>query len=214
MRTKSILLVTLMGLVPAAVLAGLPPKEVSEKLKDAGNSAITRLVERFVKEDWGDRHKSFVILPIPGDIERDYFSQRLQDEFARLGRTAGYDLYTRQDEDAAALIDEVVMGIEKGDLMDRDTIAKFGVIGADAIILTRVDYSSSADGETLRFNLEPYVVETRQRLAGGEEKAFVAAPAAPPPPRTPWWVILGAGLGGLLVLIVVLRWIYSASRPR
>ena len=211
---KSIMLVILMGLVPLAVQAGLPPKEVSEKLKDEGNGAITRLVERFVNEDWGGRHKSFVILPIPGDIERDYFSQRLQDEFARLGRNVGYDLYTRQDEDASALIDEVVMGLEKGDIMDKDTIAKFGVVGADAIILTRVDYSSSAEGETLRFNLEPYVVETRQRLAGGEEKAFLAAPAPPLPPGTPWWVILGAALGGLLVLVVVLRWIYSASRPR
>ena len=210
---------------------GVPDGIDPEMVKDAGNKAIVAVLNDMLAHN--NFPKRFAILPLQRDIDGDYFTLQLRNEFATMGQANGYQLFTRMDDEWKNLLNEIKWGQQYGDTMDPATVQKFGRIqGVQGIITGRVVSISKDDkddpqngqpikGVRVRFILQAFEVETGQLLWGGEKVGVIdAAPAFQPPPAPEpinWKQIALYAVGAfvaLLILIGVIRVIGNASRPR
>ncbi len=223
-RFRSILPLLALAFVAAAhaqdpTAADLNP----EMVRDAGNKAIVALLTEMLSRN--DLPKRFAILPMQRDVDGDYFTIQMRNQFASIGTSNGYELYTRMDDDWKNLLDEIKWGQQYGDTMDPATVQKFGRIqGVQGIVTGRIVSISSDDKGSVhvRITAQAFEVETGRLLWGQEKIGTVdlpPQPPAPPPPPPPIdWIKIGAFvIGSFAVLIIViglLRAIGRASRPR
>jgi hypothetical protein len=194
-----------------------------EMVKDAGNKAITDLMTELLNHN--DLPKRFAILPMQHDVDGDYFTLQLRNQFTNIGTNNGYELYTRMDDEWKNLLNEIKWGQEYGDTMDPATVQKFGRIqGVQGIITGRIVSVSRDDKGSVhvRITAQAFEVETGRQLWGEEKIGTIdlppppPAPPAPPPPTD--WIKIGAFVLGafalLIILIGLLRAMGRASRPR
>jgi hypothetical protein len=195
-----------------------PPSDVDpEMVRDAGDKAVTELLKDLLART--DLPKRFAILPMQHDLDGDYFTLQLRNQFADQGQANGYELYTRMDDDWKNLLNEIKWGQQYGDTMDPATVQKFGRIqGVQGIITGRLVSVSRDDKGTVhvRITAQAFEVETGRFLWGQEKIGEADAPAPAAPPMD--WIKIGAfALGGVAVIIIVvglLRAMGQASRPR
>ena len=194
-----------------------------EMVKDAGNKAITVLLTELLNRN--DMPKRFAILPMQHDVDGDYFTLQLRNQFTTIGGANGYELYTRMDDEWKSLLNEIKWGQQFGDTMDPATVQKFGRIqGVQGIITGRIVSVSKDDKGSVhvRITAQAFEVETGRLLWGKEKIGTVDLPPTPtptPPPPAPvdWIKISAFILGAFAILIIViglLRAMGRASRPR
>ena len=191
-----------------------------EMVRDAGDKAINTLLKDLLSRT--GLPKRFAILPMQHDLDGDYFTGTLRNQFADVGQANGYELYTRMDDDWKNLLNEIKWGEQFGDTMDPATVQKFGRIqGVQGILTGRlVSVTKNDKGDVhVRITVQAFEVETGRFLWGKENVGEVLAPLPPPPPEPPIdWIKIGAfAVGGLAVLIIVigmLRAMGRASHPR
>lgn len=193
-----------------------------EEVKSTVKGVISDAMEEFVKNRNGEGYRTFAVLPLQHDVDDGYGTLRLQDVFATFGRDSGYDVFTVESEKMQKAFEQIEFAQNFSDAIDPQTIQKLGkIVNVEVVVLARLDVNTNAKGvTTVRFNIEPYVVETMQRLAGGEKDAVITPPAVPESAKSfiekayPW--VLWGGLAVLLLIIlkVVFRVIGNSARPR
>ncbi len=199
----------------------IPSDLDAEKVKDAGNVALEELLRAMLAKS--DLPKKFAILPLERDVDSDYFTMQIRNYFTNLGAQNGYELYTRNDAQWNQILEEIQWGDQYGDTMDAETVQKFGRIqGVQGLIMGRVSsISKDEKGEpVVRVTIQAFEVETGRQLWGNEVKGVLEQkptndPVSPLISQVPggWFTILGV-LVGLGLLLVVLRLVSSAARPR
>ena len=155
------------GIIPAQL--SLPEGCDAEVVRDAGGKAIKTLLGEFVAQK-DITAKRFAVLPLTVDLDGSYFTDQVRDQFTALGKPAGFELYTRMDDDWNQLLEEIAMGQRVGDTMDAATIQKFGRIqGVQGIITGKVvSVTKVGDDTKVRVSLRAFQVETGRQLWGNE----------------------------------------------
>ena len=194
-----------------------------ELVKEAGTRAINRLLEEFLSQK-DLSPKRFAVLPMDVDVDGSYFTGKVRDRFAVMGKSNGFELYTRMDDEWAKILDEIAFGQRQGDTMTPESIQKFGrIAGVQGLMMGRV-VSVVRDGNDVRvrFSLRAFEVETGRLLWGSEITEYGRTSAAErtildkvDPQSLPRYILIGLGI---LVAVMVIRFIGktvgSARRPR
>jgi hypothetical protein len=231
MKTTLILtlLIALLGSTPlpaqvkvySARDLNIPSNLDPEKVKDAGNAALEELLGSMLNQS--DLPKKFAILPLERDVDSDYFSMQMRNYFTNLGRQNGYELYTRNDAQWNQILEEIKWGDQFGDTMDAETVQKFGRIqGVQGLLMGRISSISTTEkgDPVVRVTLQAFEVETGKQLWGNEAKGLVKVPTDPDPDAISLkmvpggWVTVAAVGGGLVLLLLILKAVGKASRPR
>lgn len=191
-----------------------PPGEL-DQIRDLGRAAIEELVARFPNEYGGNDVSRAAVLPVQGGIDNPYFTLQVENAFSRLSEKSGMEIYTRADEQLAAVLDEIGWNESYVDAIDPATIQKLGRLrGADAVVFTRVVVTKREDGGfSVRAICQVKEVETARNLWGGE----VIQRSGQVISREQ--MLFYAKIAGVfLVLILLWSWIRSrlrkARRPR
>jgi hypothetical protein len=173
----------------------------------------------------------FAILPVPGDAAGDIALQ-LRTRFVQQGAARGFELYSRDDGEWAALLGEIASGQKFGDAMDASTLQKLGRFrGVDGLLAGRV-ISTTRDAVTgavrVRFHLQAFRIETG-RILWATEKTGVIIPPKFVSDSLPLFLSVGnqaawfdvrsgllvAGIGsGLVAFLLLYRRIKTTVRPR
>jgi len=203
---------------------------LTEYAKQAGSSAIAQWMGEFLSKTVPP--KRYAVLPLGSDLDDGYFTLQARNEFSSRALGTDYSLFTRDDTEWKSLLAEVRLGDQEGDTMDAATIQKFGKIqGVQGVIRGRIAgvYLGSApangsirmadDAKTLqvRIVLQAFEVETGRLLWGTEKIASVQLPddSLVVPGSKRQWILYGAaGIAGVIILLLVLRILGAANRPR
>lgn len=185
-----------------------------EKVKDAGNMAIEELVPEALAV--AGLPRKLAILPLQQDVDGGYFTTQLGNTFVQTGGRSGFEIYTRDNSQWDALLQEIQWGDQFGDTMDTATIQKFGRIqGVQALVVGKVNsITPGEDGNpVVRLGIQIFEVETGRQLWGGEAKG--SEPAAPSFfDRIPGGRLALAGVGILVLLLFLLSFVVKKARPR
>jgi hypothetical protein len=204
---------------------------MTEYAKQAGSRAIAEWMTDFLSKQFSA--KRFALLPLGSDLDDGYFTLQARNEFASRSNGTEMSLYTREDSEWKSLLQEIRVGDQEGDTMDSATIQKFGRIqGVQGVIKGRVSgvYTGPAsttagavrmadDAKVLqvRVIMQAFEVETGRLLWGGERIAAVLLPddsLVVPGTKRQWILYSAAGLGGLILLLILMRVLKSANGPR
>lgn len=193
-----------------------------DRLKDAAQQASADVWKGFIGSVTDPKIKSFAVLPLQRDIDDDYVALQLRNKFTEICGPQGLQLYTRMDADWNRLLQEIAWADNVGDTMDQSTIQKFGRIkGVQALVFSRITGVSRTEkeGVKLRLNVQVFEVETGQQIWGREIVALNEGSLVPVDFQflrdyRQWVVWAGAALVGLIVLIVLMKLVAKASRPR
>lgn len=192
----------------------LPSNIDMSQLKDAGRKAIADVLAAFTGNQFASGGKSFIILPLGRDIDQGYFTLQFENAFTQKAGAAGYKLYTRTDKVLEKVLTEIEFQQNYEDSLNKSTMQKLAIVGADSVILPRIDIDRSANGAlTLRASISVHKVSTAEKVWGDESSVVI-----PGKRTTEEWVRIGAislaVLGGLVILIWLIRSVRAAARPR
>jgi hypothetical protein len=205
--------------------------EMTEYAKQAGTLAVQEWVSDFLAKQFPA--KRFAVFPLGSDLDDGYFTLQVRNEFASRALGTDYSLYTRQDPEWEAIVQkEMTMGYEREGMMQEDTIARWGrENGVQGAIRGRISgvYLGQGPGSggirmaddakvlQVRVLLQAFEIETGRLLWGAEKTAAVALPddSLVVPGTKRQWILYGAaGLGGLILLMILHRMFSAANRPR
>jgi len=148
----------------AAATAGTPPAygDDAETLQRAADAALAPVAGDLGRTSFVGL-KSIAVVPLRGDVT-GYVTERVRDLVAR----TPYGLFTREDQVWDELLREIEWGVRREDVMNPETVQKFGRIeGVDAILYGTVWDNSinlwSIRGHT-KVSLVLADVETGQEL--------------------------------------------------
>jgi len=202
----------------------LPEGMDVDKLKDAVTLAAREAWVAYVNDlPRGRAVQTYAVLPVQRDVEGGYVAQQVRNLFTQICGEEGFKLYSRMDAEWGSLLKEIAWGETLADTMDPATVQKFGRIqGVQALVFPRITGVTVTEtkGAKVRLNLQVFEVETGEQLWGREvvmtqDGAFVPLGLnAAVGNYKQWILVIGGGLLGLLVLVMILRWIGQASTPR
>lgn len=192
----------------------LPPDIDMSRLKDAGRKAIAEVLAAFASNNLATGGKSFIILPLGKDIDQGYFTLQFENAFTQKAGAAGYKLYTRTDKVLEKVLTEIEFQQNYEDSLNKATMQKLAIVGAEYVILPRIDIDRSANGAlTMRASIGVHNVSTAEKVWGDEGSVVI-----PGKLTTEEWVRIGAialaVLGGLVILLWFIRSLRAAARPR
>jgi hypothetical protein len=192
----------------------LPPDIDMSQLKDAGRKAIAEVLAAFASNNLATGGKSFIILPLGKDIDQGYFTLQFENAFTQKAGAAGYKLYTRTDKVLEKVLTEIEFQQNYEDSLNKATMQKLAIVGAEYVILPRIDIDRSGNGAlTLRASISVHNVSTAQKVWGDEARVVI-----PGRRTTEEWLRIGAialaVLGGLVILLWFVRSVRTAARPR
>ena len=200
----------------------IPPKVDAELVKDIGNRAIAGLLVELIKSPRlapTNAPREFAILPLERDLDQNYFTAQLRNEFTRICGAAGFRLYTpRETAEWDGLLKEIDWGQKFGDVMDPATVQKFGKFhGVAGLIRGRVvSVSLSEEGLLkIRVNCQAFAVETGEQIWGGERSAEVMLKTPLELRDAKPYLFPGLiAIAGILAVWKIRSAIASARRPR
>ncbi len=201
------------GILPSRALT-LPQDVDVTALKDTGKAAIAEVLAAFAANKAASGSQSYIILPLGRDIDQGYFTLQFENAFTQKAGLVGFKLYTRTDDVLAKVLKEKEFQDNYEDVLNKDTIQKLAFIGAQAVVLPRIDIDRGIDGvTTVRASISVHNVSTAEKMWGDE----VTRPVPGKLTTQQWLVRIGIALAILVVLVVALlfmRAVRKASRPR
>jgi hypothetical protein len=191
----------------------LPADVDTSQLKDAGRKAIAEVLAAFSSNKLASG-ESFIILPLGKDIDQGYFTLQFENMFTQKAGAVGYKLFTRTDKVLEKVLTEIEFQQNFEDSLNKATMQKLSIVGADSVILPRIDIDRNTNGSiTLRASIGVHNVSTAEKVWGDEASVEI-----PGKLTTEAWIRIGAitlaGLGGLVILMWILRSVRAAARPR
>ncbi|MBL9133535.1 MAG: hypothetical protein JNG86_20155 [Verrucomicrobiaceae bacterium] len=192
----------------------LPPDIDITIVKDTGKQAIADVIAAFAANKAASGSQSYIILPLGQDIDQGYFTLQFENAFTQKAGAAGFKLYTRTDKTLEKVLTEIGFQQNYADSLDKSTVQKLALVGAQAVVLPRIDLDRGVDGAvTLRASISVHNVATGEKTWGDE----ITKPV-PGKLTTEQWVMYGAIALGALGVFVILIWFLSAvrkaARPR
>lgn len=170
-------------------------------LKDAGRVAISQVLKEFADSKSSANH-SYIIMPLTKDIDQGYFTLQFENAFTQSGRQENFKLYTRSDKVLEKVLAEIEFQQNYADSLDASTAQKLALVGAESVILPRIDIDQSSDGAlTLRASIGIHDVKTGQKVWGGEGSAFI-----PGKTSISQWIMRGIILLAALALLMIGIW--------
>jgi hypothetical protein len=125
--------ISLASLLAALSFGATTVADQAETLHRATDQALQRLAEQ-LKEAKRDGVETVAVIPLGGDTD-GYATDGLKRALAE----AGYKLFSRDEPEYNRLLEEIEFGVRRGDVMDQETIKKFGDIeGVDAIVMGNI----------------------------------------------------------------------------
>lgn len=182
-------------------------------LKDAGRDAIARVLADFVANKVGGGN-SYIIMPLAKDIDQGYFTLQFENAFTQKAGAEGYKLYTRTDKVLEKVLTEIEFQQNFEDSLKKGTMQKLALVGANAVILPRIDIDRSGDGTlTLRASISIHNIATGEKLWGNESSNVIQGRIT-----TEQWItralIALAAFVILMITLWIIRTIRRAARPR
>lgn len=201
------------GIVQPRAIA-LPPDIDITAVKDTGKAAIAEVLAAFAANPAASGSQSYIILPLGQDVDQGYFTLQFENAFTQKAGAAGYKLYTRTDKTLGKVLTEIGFQQNYSDSLDKSTVQKLALVGAQAVVLPRIDIDRGMGGAvTLRASISVHNVASGEKTWGDE----VSKPV-PGKLTTEDWVMYGAiglaVLGGLVILIWLLGAVKRAKTPR
>jgi hypothetical protein len=192
----------------------LPPDIDITVVKDTGKQAVAEVLAAFAAHPAASGSQSYIILPLTSDIDQGYFTLQYENAFTQKGGAAGYKLYTRTDKTLEKVLTEIGFQQNYADSLDKSTVQKLALVGAQAVVLPRIDIDRGVDGAvTLRASISVHNVATGEKTWGDEVTKSV-----PGRLTTQQWVMYGAIALGALGVLVIAIWfalaVRKAARPR
>jgi hypothetical protein len=192
----------------------LPPDIDITVVKDTGKQAISEVMAAFAANKAASGSQSYIILPLGQDIDQGYFTLQFENAFTQKAGAAGFKLYTRTDKTLEKVLTEIGFQQNFADSLDKSTVQKLALVGAQAVVLPRIDIDRGVDGAvTLRASISVHNVATGEKTWGDE----ISKPV-PGKLTTEQWVMYGAIALGALGVFVILIWfllaVRKAARPR
>lgn len=192
----------------------LPPDIDITAVKDTGKLAIAEVLAAFAAHPAASGSQSYIILPLGQDIDQGYFTLQFENAFTQKAGAAGYKLYTRTDKTLEKVLTEIGFQQNYADSLDKGIVQKLALVGAQAVVLPRIDMDRGVDGAvTLRASISVHNVSTGEKTWGDEVTKPVAGKLT-----TQQWVMYGAIALGALGVLVILVWfllaVRKAARPR
>lgn len=186
----------------------IPPDIDITVVKDTGKQAISEVLAAFAANKAASGSQSYIILPLGQDIDQGYFTLQFENAFTQKAGAAGFKLYTRTDKTLDKVLTEIGFQQNFADSLDKSTVQKLALVGAQAVVLPRIDIDRGVDGAvTLRASISVHNVATGEKTWGDE----VSKPV-PGKLTTQQWVMYGAIALGALGVFVILIWFLSAVR--
>jgi len=214
MKKVLLLLLCAAGFGPTVTPARGEAPAISGAYMEALESAVAAAMAD-LQTSGLDTALTIAVVPMDGDDEMRCY------DLVQIGLTAaGYKVFNRQPHEWQPLLEEISWGQRRGDIMDAETIQRFGEVkGVDAVLYGRLlDVAaekapdSATDLFSVRLNLHASVVETGEHAWG----TSVVGRSTPPAP-IPFYVRHGLTLAligaGVVVLLIIGRIILRASRP-
>lgn len=179
----------------------LPAGMETAKLKDAGRSAITQVINEFISSG-SSSSTSYIILPLTKDVDLGYFTLQFENAFTQSAQQKNFKLYTRSDKVLEKVLTEIEFQQNYADSLDASTAQKLALVGAASVILPRIDIDPSSDGShTLRASIGIHDVKTGQKVWGGESSVLIQGP-----PNASQWIMRGIMLLAALALLMIGIW--------
>lgn len=174
-------------------------------VKDAGKQAAAEVLAAFVASDAAKGGKSFIIMPLGRDVDQGYFTLQFENAFTQRAGAAGYKLYTRADKVLEQVLSEIEFQQNFSDSIDKTTLQKLALIGAQTVVLPRIDIDKSTSGAvTVRASIGVHTIATAEKTWGDEVSKIIPAKHT----ANDWGRYGGIGfasLGGLAVLFCLIR---------
>jgi hypothetical protein len=192
----------------------LPPDIDITTVKDTGKQAIAEVLAAFAANKAASGSQSYIILPLGSDIDQGYFTLQYENAFTQKAGAVGFKLYTRTDKTLEKVLTEIGFQQNFADSLDKSTVQKLSLVGAQAVILPRIDIDRGVDGAvTLRASISIHNVASGEKTWGDEVTKLV-----PGKWTTQQWILFGAIALGALGVLVILIWfvlaVRKAARPR
>lgn len=169
------------------------------------DQAIDKTIEKIAADLGGTSFpevKNVAVVPLRDDLD-GYATSSLESRVTR----SNYALFTRKDEVWNKLLAEIEWGVRREDIMNPETVQKFGKIeGVDAILYGRIwdtDFNLGDARGRVKISVHLADVETGQMLWSSgpvESEAYMHWSDA----TTTFWRYPVMGLGALVALVVVL----------
>lgn len=202
------------------LFAGSAAGSEKEVMHRAFDDAIRQIGDGLARAALPDGAKNVAVLPLGNDYdvvsecEGGYGTDGLKSAVTG----TRLKVFVRCDEEWKRLLEEIKLGIEKGDVMNPETIKKFGKFeGVDMILAGRVwDHPLDMRDTRGRARLSVHLakVETGQVVwsSGPVEGTYVSDAAV----ATQYWrflVVPACVVAGVITLVIVVRMIKRAARP-
>lgn len=170
-------------------------------LKDAGRAAISQVMSEFVASN-AATSTSYIIMPLTKDVDQGYFTLQFENAFTQSARQKNFKLYTRTDKVLEKVLTEIEFQQNYADSLDASTAQKLSLVGAQSVILPRLDIDRSGDGAlTLRASIGIHDVKSGEKVWGSEGSAFI-----PGKPNATQWVMRGIMLLAAIALLMIGIW--------
>lgn len=206
----AIIIVVIACVLPVASFATTKEEAVAKAIDEAIEKAVIEAVNRLSEADLPEITR-IAIGPVRGQEGKS-----IREYLQAHGTKSGYEIYVRGDDDWNMLLKEIAWGVRKDDIMDQDTIQKFGRIqGVEAFIYGTVkDVSVETLEVTAKILLNLAVVETGQNAWGDSFEETVPINYDLIEVSKPYWKYIIYAIAGLIVLGVIAKIFRSVGQPR
>jgi hypothetical protein len=183
-------------------------------VKDTGKQAVAEVLAAFAAHPATSGSQSYIILPLGQDIDQGYFTLQFENAFTQKAGAAGYKLYTRTDKTLEKVLTEIGFQQNYTDSLDKSTVQKLALVGAQAVVLPRIDIDRGVDGAvTIRASISVHNIASGEKTWGDE----VSKPVPGKLTNQQWVMYGGVALGAFSVLVVLTWFVLAlrrAARPR
>lgn len=182
-------------------------------IKDAGRAAIQQVITEFAASK-AAASTSYIIMPLTKDIDQGYFTLQFENAFTQKAGDKDFKLYTRTDKVLEKVLTEIEFQQNYEDSLKQGTLQKLALVGAEAVILPRIDIDRSGDGTvTLRASIGVHNVSSGEKAWGNESSALIPGRITPT-----HWITRGiyalAGIALLMIFIWFIRTVRWKTNPR
>lgn len=170
-------------------------------IKDAGRAAIQQVITEFATSKAAAR-TSYIIMPLTKDVDQGYFTLQFENAFTQKAGDKGFKLYTRTDKVLEKVLTEIEFQQNYEDSLKQGTLQKLALVGAEAVILPRIDIDRSSDGTlTLRASIGVHNVSSGEKAWGNESSALI-----PGRITSTHWITRGIMLLAAIALMMIGIW--------
>jgi len=158
---------------PVSETLVIPPDYDVEEVKTQGHDLIKEVALHFVEKKGASvitppegQSIRLMIVPLQKDLDNFYFTDSFGSIIAEAARSAGYRVFTRNDDELKHLIGQIQFNSEQEAILDASTKVQLQAKGISVVLQPRLDIREGQKGLTLRAGLKGQDVSGFERIGG------------------------------------------------